>query len=261
MSPDPATDGRGSPDGFDAAAYWRRRMTAAPDLTGTGTSGLPLAWQRSLYRAKRHAVERLLAERGVSVEGAAVLDHGCGTGYFEQVWEQHHARRVAGIDVVPELVTTLAERFPHRAYEAVDLAAPGGGTRLRDFDLVTAIDVLYHVVDDVALDRLLARLLDPAVARRWLLFTDDLRGGRPAPHVRFRPREEWDVRLRTHGFVVAGARPVYLVHNRHGRLDRRLPGLTGRARAFADRALLPVLPSRANMWVVLAERLGAARDR
>jgi 2-polyprenyl-6-hydroxyphenyl methylase/3-demethylubiquinone-9 3-methyltransferase len=120
---------------------------------------MPEAWQRWLYRAKERAYRKLLARQNVSLDGARVLDFGCGTGFFEDLWESAGAREVAGIDIVPDAIAALAAAHPGRRYVCADLATdPSPLASLGSFNVVTAIDVLYHVIDDDALGRILDAL-------------------------------------------------------------------------------------------------------
>ena len=241
---------------MNTSEYWAGRLAASPGLQGTGTSDLPLAWQRWLYRAKRRGVLALLDEHHVDVHGRAVFDFGCGTGYFEDLWEARGAASVAGLDVVPHVVDELRAAHPGRTYVTGDVSRDDTlleavGTA----DLTTAIDVLYHVVDDADAATVVRRLLAPTVTRTWFLFTDALTDHRPADHVRFRTLDHWADLLADHGFAPVGRRPLYVLHNRPSRLAARAPGPVGAARYLADRLALPLVGARrANMFAVLARR-------
>jgi SAM-dependent methyltransferase len=240
---------------FNGAEYWRERLSVAPSLSGTGTNAIPQRWQRSLYRGKVRAYRRLLGRGGVSVGGKHVVDFGCGSGYFEDVWEGQGARRADGIDIVPSMIAELQQRHPHRRYVCGDL---GAGTAdvapLGEPDLVTAIDVFYHIVDDDALVRTLrslARLLAPGGT---LLFTDALEERDTAPHVRFRSLNQWRQLLDHTGLALVDVEPVFALNNRQVRGVRRFPGTVGLLQHLADLPVLRTMPWLANNWAVLARR-------
>ena len=243
---------------FDAANYWRSRMQRTPSLVGTGWIGIALPWQHSLYAAKRRAIRRLLRDCNQPVAGRTVLDFGCGTGYFEDVWEAWGATHTSGIDIAPTLIDSLSERFPSRDYACVDLAAedvPFGAQ-----DLVTALDVLYHVVDDEAAERIVARLLNRVAPGGAFVATD----GWPrenrfvAVHVRHRSPTWWAEVAKGHGFQIAASRPVYVLHNRDFRGMSRLPGFIagpiGWMQYAVDAALLRLMPGKANMRAFVLTR-------
>ncbi len=238
---------------FDARRYWRERLAARPDVRGTGTAGLPLAWQRWLYRGKERAYLALLREAGVRLDHARVIDFGCGTGFFEDVWERQGAT-VAGIDIVPEVVASLASRYPARRYLCADLSAPCDLSALGQAGLVTAIDVLYHIVDDALLAPTLRRLASLVAPGGHLLLTDALADRRPAAHVRFRTLEHWRVTLAEEGLELVARRPVFVAANRGLRAAARLPRVVGAVQYHVDAILLRVTPWLANNWAILARR-------
>lgn len=110
-----------------------------------------MAYNRWLYRRKK---ERLLQglERagGFHPKGCSVLEVATGSGVYVEMWKQLGVARLAGIDISQNATDHLKGRFPEFSFFKRDLSAPNlvsvvGG----DFDLVTAVDMLYHVVDDV----------------------------------------------------------------------------------------------------------------
>jgi SAM-dependent methyltransferase len=244
---------------FDAARYWAQRLAATPGLVGTGTSGLPDAWQRWLYRSKREVHLGLLARNQVRLADRRVLDFGCGTGYFEDVWHHAGARELMGIDLVPQLIAQLAIDHPDRQYLAVDLARePRALDALPTYDLVTAIDVVYHVVEDRQLAIVLGALLDRVAPGGAFLFSDALRTATPAAHVRFRSLAWWRAMLATFDFSIVDREAVAIVNNRPSPLARIWPHLTGATQYYADvvaRGLAPRLPiTWINNWSILARR-------
>jgi SAM-dependent methyltransferase len=234
-----------------------------PGLEGTGTSGAPLRWQRWLYRGKRRAYLRLLRRSGVDLTASRVLDFGCGTGYFEDVWESLGGASVAGIDVVPENISRLAADHPGRRYICADLAkdaSPHPALGLQDF--ITAIDVLYHIVDDEVLMRTLQALCGLLRPGGVFLFTDALREQRTANHVRFRSLNQWLQILEKLGMDYLDREPVFSVNNHVVRAALRFPGLVGCAQHLLDIPVLRLTPWAANNWAILARRrIPQSRDR
>jgi len=241
------------PHPFDARRYWQARLTAHLSLQGTGTSLAPEAWQRWLYRGKERAYRRLLRRNSIRLRGRKVLDFGCGTGYFEDVWEQWGAARADGIDFVPEVIETLARQHPWRRYLATDISECSAG--LEQFDpvfLLTAIDVLYHIVDDQQLMSTLRPLVAQLDRDGYFLFTDALHEQNTAQHVRFRSLNQWRQILEKLGMEVLDKEPVFAFHNRLIRGVQRFPGITGALQYFFDLPVLRTMPWLANNWAVLA---------
>lgn len=217
---------------------------------------MPDAWQAWLYRAKQRAYLALLERNGTSVLGQKILDFGCGSGFFEDLWQRKGAREVAGIDIAANAIERLRELHPERRYLCADLAAEQDVTEgMTPYDIVTAIDVLYHVVDDAQVTSVLGRLL-PLVARGGaFVFSDALVEARPGEHVHFRRDTWWRETLAQHGFEIIDREPVAYVHNRPSVAARILPNTLGAAQYYADVLARRLLPGRANNWAVLARRM------
>lgn len=240
---------------LDTAAYWRDRLATQPGLRGTGTSFLPDAWQHWLYRSKERAYAKLFSRNGVTVAGSSILDFGCGTGYFEDLWDRAGATAIAGIDIVPEAVAALSAAHPRRRYVCADLARDAEALEaLPAYDIVTAIDVLYHVLDDSELEAILSRLVAKVRPGGFFVFSDALVSSAPAPHVRFRASAWWEATLAVLRLVEVDREPVAILQNRSSVLARVLPGPFGALQFYGDRVLLPLVPGRANNWAILSRR-------
>jgi len=126
-------------------------------------------------------VARLL--EGSSVEGARVLDIGCGIGGVDLLLARDHgARHVLGIDIDPSLVARAVARAQAQGmagrvdFEVVKpgiLPFPGGS-----FDVVFSKDAMVQIPDKPALFAEVMRVLTPNgrfIASDWLK-------GRPGPY-------------------------------------------------------------------------------
>lgn len=160
--------------------YWGTLHEAVEDLGIVGYPTLPLVFNKHVYANAARGVLRGLAGAGVSVRGSAVLDVGSGTGFWVDLWRREGAASVSGSDLVPAAVERLRSRFPGSEFVAADITeqAPFPGAQ---FDLVTIMSVLHHVIDEQRFERALANLasqladggvlavLDALVVRgRWL---------------------------------------------------------------------------------------------
>ena len=240
-------------DSFDAAEFWKRRMAKRPDLTGTGTSALPLSWQKWMYRGKKRAYRKILNEAGFSISGASVLDFGCGTGYFEDVWLDWGAKQADGIDIVPSNIDALKASHPDRSYVCADLGSePEKIADLPEYDLVTAIDVVYHIVEDEPFAITLEALANRIKLGGWLLLTDGMKDFSPAAHVQFRSVETWERELACVGLTLQHRRPVFARNNRATKFARKWPRIAGAVNHWLDG--LSMKEAEVNNWVALARK-------
>lgn len=107
--------------------------------------------------ARNHALAREAAILKRFVDGGDMLDVGCDLGGFfasfpSPAWRRH------GVEISPSAASHAAERWAARVFAGTlaDAAYPGAR-----FDLVTMIDMLYHVPDPRAELREAARILKP----------------------------------------------------------------------------------------------------
>jgi len=194
--------------------YWDERLRRHFDLRGTGHlehGGYYNSW---LYRAKVRGVRAALRLAGLDVRGAAVLDAGCGTGFFIERYERWGAAYVAGVDLSPTSVQRLRSRFPSVPFWQADIAS--GIPTAEEFDLVQALDVLYHLPDE-SFPKALTHLARRCRAGGILLVSDWLHGTRAvAPHVTFRSRQAYAEVLIGVGVQIVGEVPLYRFLNRSG---------------------------------------------
>jgi SAM-dependent methyltransferase len=85
---------------------------------------------------------------------SSVLDVGCGEGsLLAFLGERYRRRLLEGIDLAPAAVEQARRNFPSATYHVGELQCLPAERR---FDLVTSVDVLEHVEDDLGLLREIA---------------------------------------------------------------------------------------------------------
>lgn len=208
---------------YDAADYWTERLEEEFSLKGTGHIAYSERYNRWLYRAKRRALQQALSNIGWP---GRTLDIGSGTGWVINELIESGAS-VEGSDLTAVSVDRLRRSFPdvdfHQFALGRDRIPHPDGT----FDLVTALDVLYHVPDDgewIAGMQEIARVLRPGghlVASDGLGELDQ----QPAKHVRFRSRARWEEQAERAGMEVTTVVPLYrwLSRDRSNGLSARIP--------------------------------------
>ena len=103
--------------------------------------------------------KRIVAQRFADLSGASVLDLGCGYGVYSDYFASVGAR-VVGVDGAVEMLRLARARYPHVAFEQVDILQPLPFAG-EQFDLVFCNQVLMDVNPIEPLLREIGRVLRP----------------------------------------------------------------------------------------------------
>ena len=195
------------PGGYRAPEYWSERLTGIFNLRGTGHIEYSEAYNRWLYRAKARALRAGLSG---TTSGMAALDVGSGTGWVVAQLRQR-GLRVDGCDITDVAVDRLREAYPDLRFFRLRLGTDRVPVDDATYDVVTAMDVMYHITDDMEWSAGLAdltRVLRPGgrlvVSDRF--GADDVV---PAEHVRFRSLERWREAAGACGLTLDHVRPMF----------------------------------------------------
>ena len=222
-------------DGFDPEAYWETRLRTRPDLRGTGHRGFSVAYNREMYAVATDRLRDALSKAGISLAGTRVLDVGAGLGYFVECYVEWGAAQVTGVDITQASVETLRRRYPAHTFVQADISSPELSLP-GDYDLVFAISILYHIVDEQRFERALAHLCSRVRPGGHLVLVDSFH--KPlfptAPHTRLRALEAYVSVLDRFGFRVVALKPMYFL---------------------MGRAFVPVVGPKVLSWPLVLRRL------
>lgn len=210
------------------AAYWESRLGSEFDLHGVGHQGLGQKYNDWLYRVRRVVFRRVVASLGVDVSKARVVDLGSGTGFYINLWLQAGARDITGVDITHVAVDELQTRFPQAHFVKHDIGRENPPLPPESFDLVSAFDVLFHIIDD-----------DAAATAFRNAFTLLRPGGRfiLSDHLTHRPPIRTDYEVirplvdivrfaQAAGFEVGERRPTFVLMNSPADSESRARALT-----------------------------------
>ena len=200
---------------FDAHAYWNRRLTQYPGLTGVGYRRLGAAYNRWLYRVRSHVVRRLIAMLRLGGRPLRVIDIGSGTGHYVREWLLAGAAEVVASDFSEVALKQLRATFQPIQAIRLDITAATLPARLGQYDVVSAFDVLFHVTNNDAYRRAIANCYALCRPGGYFVFSELLFKKRreAMPHMGARTGDKISEILRQVGFIELERSPMFVLMN------------------------------------------------
>lgn len=185
--------------------YWEQRLKQNWGLHGVGHISYGTAYNRWLYKVRRSVFAREMKNIHVEWQGADVLDVGSGTGFWIDVWKSLAVRSVTGSDFTRIAVEGLQKAHPGSKFLQMDISADLKDQAASSYDVISAFDVLFHIVDDAAFEAALANIAQLLRPQGFFIFSDNfLHGhGRKTPHQSHRTIAEI-----SNALAKAGLRPI-----------------------------------------------------
>jgi SAM-dependent methyltransferase len=141
----------------NAKDYWESLHNRSYGLTSVGYICVGRPFNAWMYRVRRR-VFRKTVRAFVPARDPEILDIGSGTGFYLDRWRELGFRRISGSDVSKMAVERLRERYPSLDLDQFDIGEEPAGVVQRQFDIVSIIDVLFHITSDRKYEQAFANL-------------------------------------------------------------------------------------------------------
>ena len=215
---------------YDPEAFWETRLRARFDLAAAGFRGLGKPFNEALYRQRDVVLRRAIRRHRLPVAGADVVELGPGSGFYVERWRDWGIASLVGLDITTVVPERLSVEYPEYRFERADISEPWPVADA-SADLVTAFDVLFHIVDD---DRFAAAIAEAGRVLRpggHLLVSDLFLHGQAfrGYHQVSRTLDDYRAALDGAGLDIVGRLPVFVTM--HPAID--VPA--GWRRSLADR--------------------------
>ena len=220
---------------FDPRQYWEARLREHYSLAGVGYLRLGRRYNAWMYRVRGEVFDRVISEIGRKQEagggsasssllpppsslawwsGREVLDVGSGTGFYVDRWLRTGAR-VTGLDLTDVAVDELARAFPGARFVRADIGATGVPLASVSFDAASAMDVLFHIVDDAAYARAFVNIASVLKPGGWLLWSDNFlrHATERVTHQASRSLDESVRCVEAAGFEIVDRVPMFVLMN------------------------------------------------
>lgn len=195
---------------YDPGEYWETHLRRRPGLLGTGHRQFSLPYNEMMYQIATERLRAALEATGIDLNGQAILDVGAGFGYFIRRFEAWGAGSITGIELTKVGVRELCGAFPQHTFIQADISTPDLALPQR-FDLVSAISMIFHIVDEARFRQALHNLCTHVKPGGCLLVVDAFRptGLPTAAHARLRGLAAYTPILAQHSFDAPALFPMY----------------------------------------------------
>jgi ubiquinone/menaquinone biosynthesis C-methylase UbiE len=198
------------PNSYDPEFYWEKRLSERLDITSVGHAGLGRIYNSWLYKARFQALRQILRSSGIGVTGSSVVELGVGSGAWIPFWQSYKPASLTGVDITSTSVKTLAARYPQFEFVQSDLGVPLPLMQ-HHFDIVTAFDVLFHIVSDASFSQAIANMGTLAKVNGWIIIGDSFcaQPWGPYYHEYHRSYEHYVRELQMAGLTLVHIQPVF----------------------------------------------------
>jgi 2-polyprenyl-3-methyl-5-hydroxy-6-metoxy-1,4-benzoquinol methylase len=157
---------------YNPKVYWEERLSKRVDLTTVGQLGLGYVYNSWLYRARFHAMYRALKKINLDVSQKSLIDVGIGYGAWIPFWQRCNVHQIVGLDITSASVCALGKRYPQFNFFEEDICSPYQVPQGRNFDIVTAFDILFHITGDADFSNAILNLSKLVKCGGWVIISD-----------------------------------------------------------------------------------------
>lgn len=199
---------------FNAEQYWETRLRKNFSAVGVGNQRMGKQYNEWLYRIRKYIFPKLIRKNNLDVRDKTVLDVGSGTGFYIDRWKELQAAAITGMDITQIAVEKLTQKYPDipfiRADIGGELVPPLAG---QQFDIISCIDVLYHIMDDEHYARAIRNIYSLLKPGGVLLFSENFLHHTKArgPSQTNRSLREIETLVTEAGFQIQGRYPMFII--------------------------------------------------
>lgn len=162
---------------FNPQNYWENRLKDSFDLHGVGYIGLGIQYNKFLYKVRKFAFRKLMKKLNIKLNDKKVLDIGSGTGFYIERWKEMNVASVQGSDITEVVIKKLQAKFPNETFVKLDIGEKNN-LPLQKFDIISAFDVLFHIVDDTRLEQAIQNIHQLLRSDGYFIISDNFIHGK-----------------------------------------------------------------------------------
>jgi len=199
---------------FNTTAYWEQRLIQNYNLAGVGFHSIGLPYNYWLYKVRRNVFNNILTTITCDFSKDNVLDIGSGTGHYIEIFKNRNVVNLTGIDITAIAVKQLSTKYPGTVFLQTDITDIDPGLATNQFQLVTIIDVLFHIIEDAKYVQALKNISRITKPGGYLILSENLcRNDLTRGHIRDRKKEFIISTLTDSGFEIIDQLPMFILMN------------------------------------------------
>jgi len=202
---------------YNAKNYWEKRLEKNWGLHGVGCINYGIYYNQWLYKVRKRVFIDHIRTLNLDFKNIKVLDIGSGTGFYLDFWKSHGVKSVTASDIASIAVQRLKKSYPEFSVVQLDIGNTLATQNFieESFDVVTAFDVLFHIVDDEAFRRALFNISYLVKPMGYFIFSDNFLHGKTFKSDRqvSKSIEEISSVLKEAGFGIIKRTPMFFLMN------------------------------------------------
>ncbi len=211
---------------YQPKIFWGKLVSGNRDLSNVGHPSLG-KFNQVAYGFRLSAFKKALS--GISLAGIQIFEAAFGESFYLRFWQKQGVSKVAGMDISEEAVRAARKEFPMYQLQCGDLSCAEDFKGFGRYDIVTAVDVLYHITEDKLWHSAVKNLCGLVNQGGLFIFTEKFPKFKSPQNVSFakrRPLSEWDGLMTAAGFKRIRMLPVFvfmddpIVNGEHSWLGR-----------------------------------------
>ncbi len=152
---------------------WEQKIGGKYNLEGVGDNSLGQGFNYWMYQERKSIFKKNVKSLKIQLAGRKVLDIGPGTGFYVKIWKKFGVKDITGLDLTDFSVGYLKSTFPEHRFFQQDIGAELKILDGEQFDIISAMDVLFHIVDDTKFLKALKNASELLQDDGYFIFSDN----------------------------------------------------------------------------------------
>ena len=194
--------------------YWEKQLNNNNDLQGIGYLSLGKNYNSWMYKIRRSIVSTKLRRLITNMNSIEVLDIGTGSGFYIDVWKELGVKDIMGCDITSITVKSLRNLHSKANFIEFDLSSDFIPLA-KQFDYVTAFDVLMHIQEDDKYAKAIGNIYNLLKPGGLFVFSENFvrRKSYSNKFQSIRSLSEVQLLLQATGFEILGRSPMFYLMN------------------------------------------------